>query len=246
MTFSGTFRGTPEQEHHLHESPTSMVLPLQVLAAGAIFAGFLGIPHAIDVFHIGNGIESFLHPVFADAHHALEGVFTAETPGIGVELILMAASIALAAGGIFVATRLYKARPEIPKRLAESWPTAYRWLLNKYYVDELYGKIFVRGAALGGGDTLHKMDRYVVDGGDGEVRPGLGVNGVAWGTRDVVAWFSNVWDKYVVDGLVNLTAAIFDNVSYVFRAVQNGLVQHYALAMLIAVLFLIGASRLIQ
>jgi len=55
-----------------------------------------------------------------------------------------------------------------------------------------------------------------------------------------------VWDKYVVDGLVNLTAAIFDNVSYIFRAVQNGLVQHYALAMLIAVLFLIGASRLIQ
>ena len=88
------------------------------------------------------------------------------------------------------------------------------------------------------------MDRYVVDGGDGEVRPGLGVNGVAWGTRDVVAWFSDVWDKYVVDGLVNLTAAIFDNVSYLFRAVQNGLVQHYALAMLIAVLFLIGASRL--
>ena len=70
-------------------------------------------PHALDVFHIGNRIESFLHPVFADAHHALEGVFTAQVPGTGVELILMAASIAIAAGGIFVATRLYKTSPEM-------------------------------------------------------------------------------------------------------------------------------------
>jgi NADH-quinone oxidoreductase subunit L len=214
-----------------------------VLALGAIVVGFLGVP---PILWGNNRIEHFLHPVFADAHHTLEEVFTNPVPGHGVEWALMLASVAIAALGIFVATRLYKANPEIPKRLAESWSTAYRVLLNKYYVDELYGKVFVRGLALGGGDTLHKMDRYVVDGGDGEVRPGLGVNGVAWGTRDVVARFSDVWDKYVVDGLVNLTAAIFDNVSYVFRAVQNGLVQHYVLTMLIAVLFLIGASRLIQ
>ena len=44
----------------------------------------------------------------------------------------------------------------------------------------------------------------------------------------------------MVDGLVNLTGFLFDNLSYVFRAVQNGLVQHYALVMLIAVLFLVG------
>ena len=77
--------------------------------------------------------------------------------------------------------------------------------------------------------------------------PGAGVNGVAWAVRDIVAWFSNAWDKYVVDGLVNLVATILHEVSYLFRTVlQNGLVQHYALAMLIAVLFLIGASRFIQ
>jgi len=83
----------------------------------------------------------------------------------------------------------------------------------------------------------------VVDGGDGEVRPGLGVNGVAWFTRDVVAWLSNVWDRYVVDGLVNLTAFLLDNLSYVFRAAQNGLVQTYALSMLIGVFLLIAAGR---
>ena len=68
------------------------------------------------------------------------------------------------------------------------------------------------------------------------------MNGLAWATRDVVAALSNVWDRYVVDGLVNLTAAVLDNLSYVFRAVQNGLVQHYALAMLIVVLFMIGVG----
>ena len=83
----------------------------------------------------------------------------------------------------------------------------------------------------------------LVDGGDGEVRPGLGVNGVAWITRDIVARFSDVWDRYVVDGiLVKLTAAVLANGSYVFRAVQNGLVQQYALAMLIGVFLLIGAG----
>jgi NADH:ubiquinone oxidoreductase subunit 5 (subunit L)/multisubunit Na+/H+ antiporter MnhA subunit len=97
--------------------------------------------------------------------------------------------------------------------------------------------------ALGGGRLLHGVDRYVVDGGDGEVRPALGVNGVAWATRDIVARLSNVWDKYVVDGLVNLTAFLLDNLSYAFRAVQNGLVQNYALSMLIGVFLLIWAGR---
>ena len=114
-------------------------------------------------------------------------------------------------------------------------------LLRKYYVDEIYDAVFVRGLALGGGDALYTMDRYVVDGGDGEVRPGLGVNGVAWLTRDVVARFSDAWDRIVVDGAVNLAAAILDNASYVLRALQNGLVQHYALSALIGVFLLIGA-----
>jgi hypothetical protein len=98
----------------------------------------------------------------------------------------------------------------------------------------------VRGAALGGGRALHGMDRYVIDGGDGEVRPAGGVNGLAWAVRDLMAKGSNVWDRYVVDGAVNLTGHGFDNMSYVFRAVQNGLVQQNALSMLIAALLLYG------
>ena len=155
----------------------------------------------------------------------------------------MAASVAIAAAGILLAWRFYKAHPEIPERLAASWAGVHRVLLNKYYVDELYGTLFVRGLALGGGTALFATDRFAVDGGDGEVRPGLGVNGVAWMARDVVARLSNFWDKWVVDGFVNATAFVLDNLSYLFRAVQNGLVQSYALSMLIGVFLLIAAGR---
>jgi NADH-quinone oxidoreductase subunit L len=246
MTFSGTFRGTPEQEHHLHESPTSMVFPLQVLAVGSIVAGFLGVPALLGgPIGFPNWFEHYLEPVFEPAHHALREVFAAGVPGHDVEWMLMGASVAIAFVGIGVAWAFYRKHPEIPERLAGSLAGLHRLLLNKYYVDELYGKIFVRGLALGGGQTLHGVDRYVVDGGDGEVRGGLGVNGVAWATRDVVARVSNLWDRYVVDGLVNFTAAVFDNFSYVFRAVQNGLVQSYALAMLIGIFLIIGAGHFV-
>ncbi len=220
-----------------------MLVPLQVLAVGSILAGFLGIPHVIDVLHVGNAIDTFLEPVFEPARHTLAEVFAAGAPGAGVELALMAASVFLAAGGILMARHFYQTNPAIPGRLAQSFARLYRVLLNKYYVDEFYNTLFVRGAALGGGNVLHGVDRYVVDGGDGEVRLGLGVNGVAWLTRDIVARLSNFWDKWVVDGAVNLTAFVLDNLSYVFRAVQNGLVQNYALSMLIGVFLLIAAGR---
>ena len=155
----------------------------------------------------------------------------------------MLASLAVAIGGILLGRRFYRAHPEIPEGLAATFSGAYRVLLNKYYVDELYGQVFVRGLAIGGGNVLHGVDRYVVDGGDGEVRPGLGVNGVAWGVRDVIAAFSDVWDKVIVDGAVNATAFVLDNTSYVVRAVQNGLVQSYALSMLIGIFLMFAAGR---
>jgi NADH-quinone oxidoreductase subunit L len=239
MTFSGEFRGGPEAEHHVHESPASMTGPLRVLALGSVVAGFLGVPAAISFGVIPNLWERFLDPAFEPAHHGLAEVFTAAAPEHSMEYLLMAASVAIAALGIGFATRFYKTHPEIPARLASTLAGAHRVLLNKYYVDELYGAIFVRGLALGGGRGLYAVDRFVVDGGDGEVRPGFGVNGVAWMARDIVAQLSNFWDRVFVDGAVNLTAMVLDNLSYVFRALQNGRVQHYALAMLIGFFVLI-------
>ena len=240
MTFGGTFRGTDEQAHHVHESPSSMVVPLQVLAVGSVVVGFLGVPA---VLFGNNWIERYLHPVFENAHHALEEVFAAPGPGHGVEMGLMALSVVVAAVGIAVAWRFYRGTWAMPKAVASRLPLAYRTLLNKYWVDELYGAVFVRGLALGGGNALFATDRHVVDGGDGEVRPGLGVNGVAWGVRDVIARASNLWDRWVVDGAVNLTAFVLDNMSYAVRSLQDGLVQHYALSMLVGFFVLIAAGR---
>ena len=242
-TFSGEFRGTDEQDAHVHESPASMIVPLQVLAVGTALAGLIGIPALLGhPFGIPNAFEHFLEPVFEPAREGLAEVFSAPVPGHAVEFMLMLLSVAVGVAGIFVAKVAFERRGRVLDPLEGAAPGLHRVLLNKYYVDELYDRVFVRGAAIGGGNALHGVDRFVIDGGDGEVRPGLGVNGLAWATRDVIAAFSNAWDRYVVDGLVNLTAAILDNLSYVFRAVQNGLVQHYALAMFIAVLFMIGVG----
>lgn len=179
----------------------------------------------------------------APAHHALAQVFTAPVPAHAVEWGLMGFSVLVAAAGIALATRFYSRGFEIPARLSAALPGVHRTLLNKYWVDELYGAVFVRGLTLGGGRALHANDRFVIDGGDGEVRRGFGVNGVAWSVRDVIGRASDLWDRWVVDGLVNLAAFVLDNASYAFRAVQDGLVQHYALGMLIGLFLLIAAGR---
>jgi NADH-quinone oxidoreductase subunit L len=218
------------------------------LAIGSIVAGFVGVPAVLrEVFHlpVANVFEHFLEPVFEPAHETLAEVFTKPIPGHGVELALMAGSILVGLAGIALATWFFQRHPEVPERLAGRFARVHRLLSNKYYVDEVYGAVFVRGVALGGGRGLYGVDRYLVDGGDGEVRPALGVNGIAWVTRDLMARLSNVFDRWVVDGLVNATAVVLDNFSYVFRAVQNGLVQHYALAMLIGIFLLIGAGRFV-
>jgi NADH-quinone oxidoreductase subunit L len=227
-----------------------MIRPLQVLMVGTILAGLVGIPAMLGElpakmglpFHFPNVFERFLEPVFEPAHEALAEVFSKAPPSHAMEFMLMVLSVGVGLLGIFIAKVAFERRGRLLDPIEGASRGLYRVLYNKYYVDEIYGAVFVRGLALGGGDGLHAVDRFIIDGGDGDIRPGLGVNGIAWATRDVVAAFSNAWDRYVVDGLVNLAAAILDNLSYVFRAVQNGLVQHYALAMLIAVLFMIGVG----
>jgi NADH-quinone oxidoreductase subunit L len=240
LVFSGRFRGDPEAEHHVHESPATMLVPLVVLALGSIFVGLVGVPAVLGG---SNRIESFLEPSFEPAHRALAQVFPVPPPPGGVELALVVLSVLVAAAGITLARRFYSGTSPVPARLAASFPLAYRTLVGKYFVDEAYAAVFVRGLALGGGSALHTNDRFVIDGGDGELRPGLGVNGIAWAVRDIVARGSNLWDRYVVDGAVSFTAFVLDNSSYALRAMQNGLVQHYALSMLIGLFLLIAAGR---
>ena len=205
--------------HGPHESPKLMTMPLQLLALGAIVAGFVGVPAALGG---GNAIEHFLEPSFvAEAAHGAAGE---EHHAYAVEWGLMALSVLLAAGAIALAWRLYVQRPEESERLASDFAGAHRVLTNKYYVDELYDATAVKGT-MSGARGLWTVDRNVVDG---------AVNGAGWTTR-ASAWVSHVIDKYVVDGLVNLVGRTCAAGSYVFRHVQTGLIQNYAFATLFGV-----------
>jgi NADH-quinone oxidoreductase subunit L len=240
--------------HGPHEAPRTMTLPLVVLAVGAIFAGFVGVPQ---VLWGSNRIEHFLEPSFTASHvttaagatavpggapaslymplepPATEGAVHAAAAGehgeqaevsAAGEWALMGFSVLLALIGIGIALRFYVRKPEIAERLAARWSGPHRVLLNKYYVDELYGATVVRGT-LKSADGLWTVDRNVVDG---------AVNGSGWLTI-FTSWASGLIDKYIVDGLVNLVGWILERSSFVFRRAQTGLIQNYALLILVGV-----------
>ncbi|MEO6894174.1 MAG: proton-conducting transporter membrane subunit, partial [Ginsengibacter sp.] len=133
MTFKGKFRGTEEQEHHLHESPATMTVPLIILAILSAFGGFLGMP---EVFvKNGNWIDKFLSPVF---EHSKQYVSVAELPH-QTELILLVVSSVLV---IIVSIWAYNKFKNYSSPVAEnSFAKAIR---NKFYVDEIYDALFVR------------------------------------------------------------------------------------------------------
>jgi NADH-quinone oxidoreductase subunit L len=158
LTFHGAFRGTHEQEHHLHESPPVMTLPLWVLAAGAVAAGYLG---AIPFTHF-DWLGHFLEPVIARpagvaAHVAHHG--TAE------ELLLVGASIAVAAIGILVAWRIWGRRGLAGEQaFAARGGAVHRLLAAKYHVDELYDRLVVRPTAWLARMLWKVVDTLVIDG----------------------------------------------------------------------------------
>jgi NADH-quinone oxidoreductase subunit L len=118
----------------------------------------------------------------------------------------------------------------VPGKIAAASPFLYRWLYNKYYVDQIYDAMFVnrtKDLAL----TLGAFDRGVIN--------GLGVDGAGWLTR-ITSRISMVWDSWIVDGLVNLAARIVWVLSYPVRMLQTGRVSRYALFMLLGVLIFLG------
>jgi len=141
MTFHGRFRGSEEQHHHLHESPPSMTLPLVVLAAGALLAGWLG---AIPFLH-RDWLGEFLGPVFSRAGGSGEHL----EHGPALEAFLVGASVLVGLVGIFAAWRLYGRGRDLAgeEALVAAAPRLHRVLENKYYVDELYDAIVVKPLA---------------------------------------------------------------------------------------------------
>lgn len=153
LTFLGNFRGTAEQEHHLHESPKAMTIPLIVLAILSVVGGFLGIP-AIFAEH-AHWLSNFLSPVFAASSALAEPHHISHTQ----EYIMLAVATALIVASIIWAVRLYKNQDEFKPA------TGFGKLLeNKWYVDELYNTIIVQPLQKLAVFLRDFIERKVIDG----------------------------------------------------------------------------------
>jgi len=233
MTFFGTSRVDHEVEHHIHESPSAMTVPLMILAVLSVIGGWIGWPESLGG---SDRFAQFLAPVMSSPI-AKSGGETAEAAGAAhaasggsTEYLLMLLSVAIAATGIWLAYRWYIKQPEVPDKIASNFGGLYRVLYNKYYVDQIYDAMFVnriKDLAL----TLGAFDLGVIN--------GLGVDGAGWLTR-VTSRVSMAWDSWIVDGLVNLAARVVWVLSYPVRMLQTGRVSRYALFMLLGVLIFLG------
>ncbi|MCW3075568.1 MAG: dehydrogenase subunit [Bacteroidetes bacterium] len=170
ITFFGKFRGTHEQEHHLHESPKSMTIPLIVLAALSVLGGVLGLP---EFWHMPNWM-----------HHNLEPVILRPDPSIlphDTEWMLMGLAVASAAAVIFFANRMYRVYNVLPAEREEQLKPMQRLIYNKYYIDELFDKI-IRKPLDVLGEIFHKLvDVAMLDGIVNGV--GVAVKGIGSGVR---------------------------------------------------------------
>ncbi|MEN9525925.1 MAG: NADH-quinone oxidoreductase subunit, partial [Bacteroidota bacterium] len=138
LTFGGSFRGTEEQRHHLHESPAAMTIPLVVLAILSIIGGWVGIPEVW--IHGGDRLVTFLSPVIP--------VSSGHEISHATEYMLMGLSTGLVLISILFAWNKYK-----QYRAEESDNSFARLLENKWYVDELYQTAIVQ--------PLHKLGGWI-------------------------------------------------------------------------------------
>jgi NADH-quinone oxidoreductase subunit L len=144
-----------EAARAVHDAPRSMAVPLLILAAGSIIAGYIGVPAALGG---ANHIEHFLEPSFmqasADAH-----------ANQAIEVGLMAFATILALLGIALAAYFYLRRLDVPVQLAQRFPGLYQFLLNKGYVDEIYDEALVQPIKSLSQDVLWKgVDATLIDG----------------------------------------------------------------------------------
>jgi NADH-quinone oxidoreductase subunit L len=211
-----TFWGQPRERElfeHAHESPLVMTRPLVVLAVLAVVGGLIGLPHL-------SAIEGFLEPVFA-SHE------TAHASGV-LEWMLMALSAVVAFAGIVLAQYMYLVTPSLPGRLSKRYAPLYKLLSNKYYVDELYGFLFVRPF-----QTLAHFLDSVVD--PVKLHDALFVRPF----RGLTSFLDLVLDLRVIDGIVNGMGSFFARSSRVLRRVQTGYVRNYALSILVGAVLII-------
>jgi NADH-quinone oxidoreductase subunit L len=161
LTFMGKTRADQHTYDHAHESPKVMMIPLFVLAAGAILAGL-----PLKEYFIGNGHDAFWKGVLAYGkdNHVMHDFH--KVPGW-----VVAAPLIMMVSGFLLAYYMYLRSPQTPVRLAQEFPGIYQFLLNKWYFDELYDFLFVRPAKW--------IGKFLWKQGDGRVIDGYGPDGVS-------------------------------------------------------------------
>lgn len=147
ITFTGKFRGTHEQEHHLHESPWAMTLPLIVLAILSVVGGYIGVPEALGGHH---QLAAFLTPAVGAGEHQ---------PDHNTEYMLMGLSTGLILISIFFAWARFK------NYKPEGEATGFgKVLQNKWYVDEIYNAVIVRPLKAIAAFFSNLLERKGIDG----------------------------------------------------------------------------------
>jgi NADH-quinone oxidoreductase subunit L len=206
--------------HHLHDAPAPMALALIVLAVGSVFAGFVGIPHALGG---SNRIEAFLEPSF-EAHamapatefQISEGRREATTPAEpaheapeadhgNTELMLMALSSGIAVAGIGLAWFFWLRTPYGADAIAKAMKPVHALLLNKYWIDELYNAVIVQ--------PIKQISTFVL-----------------WKGADAG----------LIDGTVNGVGAMVRGTSGGIRRLQTGSVRAYAASLFIGVVLILA------
>jgi NADH-quinone oxidoreductase subunit L len=201
------FFGSPrydEQKVHVHESPKNMLVPLIILAILSTIGGWFAAPKfwgGQDYFH------NFLGPVFASSEKLAPAAEITEEAAHALELQLSGVAVLVALIGFFVAWWFYIRKPKVPEDLAKSLHGPYTLLLNKYYVDEIYGALIVRPLLWISTNVLwHVVDEGMIDG---------TVNGAAHVARETGAELRKLqsgnarsYASWVVIGAVGVTVLL--------------------------------------
>jgi len=192
LTFRGEFRGDHHTWSHAHESPSSMTIPLIVLAGLSIVGGYVGIPHALGGH---NAFAGYLAP--SVGHHEL-GIST------DTELMLMAVSVGAAFLGMGLAWVMYSRDPRADRGVAKAMRSIYPRLQRAYDVDALYDRAVVQPIMRGSQSLWQDVDVAMIDGAaNGTASAARGLGGVLrrWSTGNV--------QHYMMTVLVGVAVVVF-------------------------------------
>ncbi len=216
LTFYGQSRVDPEVDHHIHESPPVMTVPLMVLAGLAIVGGFLGVPPEHGWFH--GFLSTVATPLGAVPHEVSTGTLMG----------LMAVAITIALGGWGLAHYMYSVNTTLAEEWSERFAGAYRTVLNKYYVDEIYDAIIVEPCKRLG-QIWDWVDQNIID----RFIRGIGHGADASGAG--ITWT----EKHVIYGGLNVIGYANHVLAGSWRKMQSGLVNHYAAVIVIGLFLLV-------